>query len=315
MASSSIPPMLGQSISEAVIPDVKTTLNLFGIHSRTVSGAWHYPAHSHPQYEINYVLEGEQEITVNQSQYRQNAGDFALLRPGELHSSRSGNGKPFTYFCIHFDIDDQVFLSLLSRMKHVLFHADSSVVGKVKPALSALVELSSGLALAGAEGMTFAERMRLQAAVFELFGQLWEAFSAEADLQSSISYEKVELANQIQSRLQGMVFQQFKQTDADSADSSFGIADIAAEFGISLSHCNRVFRRVFGISPRVYLSRQMFHEARILLNDPRMSINQISAILGYRDIAHFSRQFKRWSGQAPTAYRRAHAEGPLRDQV
>ena len=303
--SSLIPSFLAHRISETIIPDVKTTLNLFGIHMRKVSGEWDYPEHSHPQYEINYVLEGEQSIMVNNCRYIQRAGDLVLLRPGDIHSSQSGDGKPFVYFCIHFDIDDIVFLASLSRLEQVIFPSGTAVASQAEPHLGRLVEISRGMT--GTDRTTLGQRMRLQSAVFDLFGQLWEALYAEAGLQSSISSAKVELAHQIQSRLRGILFQQFKQNGPP--DKYYGITAIAAEFGISASHCNRVFRQVFGISPRMYLSQQMLHEAKLLLDNPRMSINQISAILGYRDMAHFSRQFKRWYGKAPSEYRRLNQEG------
>ncbi|WP_425415503.1 helix-turn-helix transcriptional regulator [Paenibacillus borealis] len=35
-------------------------------------------------------------------------------------------------------------------------------------------------------------------------------------------------------------------------DSHYGFDDIASELGISASHCYRVFRQVFGTSPREY---------------------------------------------------------------
>ncbi|AIQ19783.1 AraC family transcriptional regulator [Paenibacillus sp. FSL H7-0357] len=297
MVSAFLPPVLGQSISETIIPDVKTTLNLFGMHLRKVSGEWDYPVHAHPQYEFNYVLEGEQLIIVNNHSYTQRAGDLVLLRPGDSHSSRSGNGKPFTYFCIHFDIDDKILISLLSRLNHVLFESDSTIAHKLGPVLSKLVEISKSIA----GDITMSQRMRLQSAVFDLFAQLWEAFSIDAHLSSSTTYEKVELAHQIRSRLQGLVYQQFKLELP--YDSHYGIDDIAAELGISTSHCYRVFRQVFGMSPRVFLSEQMLHEAKVLLDDPSLSVSQISGILGYRDIAHFSRQFKRWYGKSPREYR------------
>lgn len=298
MAASFIPPSLGQITSEFMIPDMKTTVNLFGIHLRRVSGEWDYPVHEHPQYEINYVLEGEQLMTVSGRSYIQRAGDLVLLRPGDAHSSRSGNNGPFTYFCIHFDIDDKIFLSLLSRMEQVLFPSESSVARQVQPVLSKLIDI------AGTDGnTTMAQRMRLQSAVFELFGNLWEAISNEVVLHSSSAYEKVELAQQIRNRLQGLVSQHFKQGAA--AERHYGINDIAREFGISASHCNRVFRHVFGISPRVYLSELVLHEAKLLLSNPRLSVQAVSSILGYRDIAHFSRQFKRWSGMSPSEYRLA----------
>ncbi|MBY0010571.1 AraC family transcriptional regulator [Paenibacillus typhae] len=297
MASAFLPSELGQNISEIIIPDVKTTLNLFGMHLRTVSGAWSYPIHAHPQYEFNYVLDGEQRIIVNSRSYSQRAGDLVLLRPGDSHSSQSGNGRPFTYFCIHFDIDDKILISLLSRLHHVLFKADSTIAHKLTPSLTRLVDISRQIH----GDITMSQRMMLQSAVFELFGQLWEAFSVEANLQASASYEKVELAHQIRSRLQGLVYQQFKQ-DAQE-DRTLGVDDIAAELGISSSHCYRVFRQVFGLSPREFLSRQMLHEAKVLLDDPRLPVSHISTILGYRDIAHFSRQFKRWHGKSPREYR------------
>ncbi|AIQ53989.1 AraC family transcriptional regulator [Paenibacillus sp. FSL R7-0331] len=297
MASAFLPPELSQNISEIIIPDVKTTLNLFGMHLRTVGGAWSYPIHAHPQYEFNYVLDGEQRIIVNSRSYTQRAGDLVLLRPGDSHSSQSGNGRPFTYFCIHFDIDDKILISLLSRLHHVLFPADSTIAHKLTPSLTRLVDISHQI-----QGdITMSQRMRLQSAVFDLFGQLWEAFSVEANLHSSASYEKVELAHQIRSRLQGLVYQQFKQDIQE--DRTLGVDDIAAELGISSSHCYRVFRQVFGLSPREFLSQQMLHEAKVLLDDLRLPVSHISAILGYRDIAHFSRQFKRWHGKSPREYR------------
>ncbi len=313
MASSFIPPSFGRSISESIIPDVKTTLNLFGIHWRKVDGEWSYPVHSHPQYEMNYVLEGEQAFIVNNKAYQQRAGDLVLLRPGALHASRSGNGKPFTYFCIHFDMDDPLFLSMLSRMEQVLFKAGTGAAEQLRPALLKLVELSRGMA--EAEGTSFAKRMGLQAAVFELFGQLGEACLAESGLHFKVSDQKAELARHIQNRLQSMVFQQFKPMDAHANERSLGIADIAADLGISSSYCNRVFKQVFGMSPREYLSVQMLHEAKMLLSDPRLTVNQISVILGYRDIAHFSRQFKRWHGQAPTEFRRLYMDSQASDET
>jgi AraC-like DNA-binding protein len=60
---------------------------------------------------------------------------------------------------------------------------------------------------------------------------------------------------------------------------------------------------VYGQSPRVYLSEMVLHEAKVLLGNPKLSIQNIATMLGYKDIAHFSRQFKRWSGVSPTCYR------------
>lgn len=296
MASSYLPPEMGQSISEIMIPDIRTTVNLVGMHLRRVHSHWEYPEHVHPQYEINVVLDGEQFMTVGGQDYLQRAGDLILLRPGDTHSSRSGNDAPFSYFCIHFDIDDRIFLSVLSRMEQVLFRSDSPVTHQVQPVMSKLIDIVSNT-----EKKTMAHHMQLQSAIFELFGHLWEAISNEVIHFSSSAYDKVELAHQIRNRVQGLLNQHFKQEGA--LEQHYGIDDIASELGISPSHCNRVFRQVFNQSPRAYLSELVLHEAKLLLANPRLSIHDIASILGYRDIAHFSRQFKRWSHISPSEYR------------
>lgn len=302
MAAPYLPPVLGDSLQELMFPNVKTTINLFGVHLRQVDGAWDYPMHEHSQYEINYVLEGEQLMTVNGKAYAQQAGDLLLIRPGEEHSSQSANGQPFTYFCLHFNIDDHLFLSLLSRMKQVLFPSGGLLTTQVVPVLHKLI------AIAGEDDETsIVQRMRIQSAVFELFGNLLEALSQEAISLSADSYERFELANRIRSRLQSIVSQTFKRSEETAvSDKHYGIDDIAEELGISVSHCNRVFRHVYGQSPRAYLSELVLHEAKLLLADPQLAVQTISSVLGYRDIAHFSRQFKRWAGVSPSDYRKQH---------
>lgn len=281
---------------EEMFPDVRTTLNLFGIHRRKVAGDWSYPPHEHPQYEINYVLKGRQAMKVNGVDFDQRAGDLLLLRPGDVHSSRSGDGRPFEYFCLHFDLDDRLFLSLLARMDQVLFPAASPIARKLRPALRKMLEPHSA-----ADARSVAGRMRLQAVVFELLAQLWEAVSAETQHLSPQAYGKVELAHQIAGRLQGLAAESFRRRQA--AEEPNGIRELAAGFGISVSYCNRVFREVYGLSPRAYWSELVLDEARRLLADPRHSVQAVSSLLGYRDIAHFSRQFKRWTGMAPSDYR------------
>lgn len=300
MAAPYLPPALGSSLQEFMFPNVKTTVHLFGVHMRQVDGNWEYPEHNHTQYEINYVLDGEQLMTVNGSAYVQQAGDLTLIRPGEAHSSRSANRQPFTYFCLHFNIDDHLFLSLLGRMMQVLFPSGGQLATQVAPVLHKLI------AIAGEDDDTsIATRMRMQSAVFELFGNLLEALSQEAISLSADSYARFELANRIRSRLQAIVSQTLKRSDENAvSDKHYGVEDVAEELGISVSHCNRVFRSVYGQSPRAYLSELVLYEAKLLLADPLLAVQTISSALGYRDIAHFSRQFKRWAGVSPSDYRR-----------
>ncbi|ASS64949.1 MULTISPECIES: AraC family transcriptional regulator [unclassified Paenibacillus] len=297
MADSAKPPEAGGSISETMFPDVKTTLNLFGIHKRQVRGNWQYPLHHHPQYEINYLLDGRQVMSVGGIEYAQGPGDLLLIRPGELHNSRSGDGRPFTYFCLHFDLDDRLFLPMLGRLEQVLFKEDSALARKVSPILRKMLEPELD-----PDSRSVSARMRLQSAVFELFALLWDAVSQEVSQLPPRTYGKEELAHEIAGRLQSISVLRFEP--GQGRDEGQGIREIASELGISVSHCGRVFREVYGQSPRAYWSSLVLHESRHLLSDSKYSIQMVAGMLGYRDIAHFSRQFKRWTGFSPSEYRK-----------
>lgn len=50
----------------------------------------------------------------------------------------------------------------------------------------------------------------------------------------------------------------------------------------------------------------LLRRAKVLLSDGRKPITDIALELGYRDPAHFTRAFRRWTGVAPSAFRAAH---------
>jgi len=66
---------------------------------------------------------------------------------------------------------------------------------------------------------------------------------------------------------------------------------------------------VYGIPPRQYRSRLKLRRAHLLLLDSGLSVQQVADAMGYGEVSHFSRQFKRWSGLSPQAYRQQQARG------
>jgi len=80
--------------------------------------------------------------------------------------------------------------------------------------------------------------------------------------------------------------------------------------GWSDSYFTRTFRSVFHITPKQYLTRELFARAISLLNDSEKSIKEIAAELMFSSDFNFSRFIKHYSGQTPTDLRKS-AKGPL----
>ncbi len=93
-------------------------------------------------------------------------------------------------------------------------------------------------------------------------------------------------------------------TDARYAEP-LGVDDMAAAAGLSRAHFSREFRRVFGVSPHVYLLTRRLERAAALLRDTDRSVTDICFAVGLQSLGSFTSSFTRTYGVSPTAYRAA----------
>lgn len=82
--------------------------------------------------------------------------------------------------------------------------------------------------------------------------------------------------------------------------------DFARIAGMSLSHFDRVFRRMVETSPRQYFLRVRVEAACRRLAESHDTIAAIAVACGFHDHAHFTRSFRRIVRLTPSAYRLAH---------
>ncbi|SFS70351.1 AraC family transcriptional regulator [Paenibacillus sp. 453mf] len=279
--------------TEFMLPDMNSTFRVFAAHYRTVDSDWSYPAHTHPFFEVNLVLSGSQRMRANGQPYLQQPGDLMLLIPGEEHESCAASPQGMTYYCIHFDVDEPAFRELLCARSRPFFEAGSELSKQIRPALDKLILLTLDEA-----GVRVQSRMMILSALFELFGALSHVLSQE---EHSTPSQINPTASYVASRLEQMVGDIENEDGETLAHET--VESIAQEVGYSTSSVNRMFSRAFGLSPRQYMSMLILKKAKLLLMDPDLSIEEISMKLGYKNIAHFSRQYKRWTDESPSQFR------------
>jgi len=79
--------------------------------------------------------------------------------------------------------------------------------------------------------------------------------------------------------------------------------ELAGRLGLSYERFRKVFRQKVGVSPGEFRIRRRLDTARRLLAHDRLTVKQTAYRLGYRDPFAFSKQFKRYTGLSPTAFR------------
>ena len=81
------------------------------------------------------------------------------------------------------------------------------------------------------------------------------------------------------------------------------IAEIARDVNLSRSQFTRLFRRIVGEPPAQYLHRRRLLRARVLIETTFLSIKEVMLQVGFNDPSHFTRDFVRLHGIAPSRVR------------
>ena len=91
-----------------------------------------------------------------------------------------------------------------------------------------------------------------------------------------------------------------------SYNSNFSLEEYATMCTMSKYHFLRIFTKIVGQTPLEYRNNIRMQHAVDLLLEEKMSIEQISALLGYSSASYFSTAFKQKYGLSPKQYQKSH---------
>lgn len=95
-------------------------------------------------------------------------------------------------------------------------------------------------------------------------------------------------------------------------DEKLSLDDLARSSHTSPSHLSFLFKARLEISPMLFVAAVKVTRARDLLQAPAgRSVTEIAAAVGFGDLRHFERTFKRWFGVTPSRFRNALRAHPL----
>ncbi|WP_127533561.1 AraC family transcriptional regulator [Paenibacillus kobensis] len=236
-------------------------------------------------YLMHYVLSGCGTFTDGDHEYELQQGSTFLIEPENLISYASSDSDPWQYRWIAFEGNDAAML------------------------LSA-----SGLLAAGPVKDSGRDRR-----IGVLYRNVFRALREGGDAAASRAAGYLQL-------LLGAYADSAAKTDKDAertgerGDSLIkmvthylstqyavpvSIEQMADALGYNRAYLSRVFKRETGVTPVAFLLRLRIDKARQLLRErPELTVEQIAASVGIPDALYFSKQFKRFYEQSPSAYRR-----------
>ena len=91
--------------------------------------------------------------------------------------------------------------------------------------------------------------------------------------------------------------------DMHISNADIDIDSMAQHAAVSRSHLNHKLKQILGVTPSEMIREARIKHARMLLEDPNRSVNDVAYACGFTDPKYFSKCFKASTGMSPTKYR------------
>jgi len=122
------------------------------------------------------------------------------------------------------------------------------------------------------------------------------------------SYRAARAARTVESRIVVLAKRAIRER---FGDPSFSLEDASLRAGVSKNHLSFEFSREAGETFTEYLSRTRVEEAKRLLATTSMLVYEVGERVGYPNVEHFSRVFKRWVGVSPARFKAGYGRDPV----
>ncbi len=90
--------------------------------------------------------------------------------------------------------------------------------------------------------------------------------------------------------------------DLNYSDQQLNNTRLANAAGISEVYLRKLFSNLFGITPAKYVADLRIEKAKSMLVSEYMSVSEVAEAVGFSNIYHFSKTFKRITGYTPTEF-------------
>ena len=274
---------------EAFQPLPDSSFRIFGYEVAEFDAPWHY----HPEYELTVILKSEGIRYVGNSMESFEAGDLVLLGPNLPHCWKNTPDSVGTASSIvvqwpeafmgHGWLDVEEFKSVrrLLQMAGQGIRFNQEVSARVKPMLAEMLEMQPFPRL-----IKFLEVLELLASVKNIH------FLCEQGFAYPLNYEDNQRINTVYNYIR------------EHFSERITLATLSDLVYMSEESFSRFFSRTMQKPLFTFLNEYRINMASKMLIETDMQVAEISFACGYESPPFFFRQFRKFGGMTPAAYRK-----------
>ncbi|QAY66900.1 AraC family transcriptional regulator [Paenibacillus protaetiae] len=258
---------------------------LFAGESQTVPGHRRGPK-VYDFFLMHHVLSGKGTFICEGKRYELHAGHTFLIKPEQLVSYEADGVNPWRYRWVAFHGGFAPQLVEEAGFTGSTHTADTGHSRRTAVLYGSIIR-------------TFREggpSAHLQAA-----GYMHLLCALYASARGNAAAETIRTAEGESEKL----FRQMVHYMSTQYAQPVSIEQMAESLGYSRAYLSRLFKQRTGDSPVTFLLKLRIDKGRHMLRErPELTIEQVAASVGLQDALYFSKQFRRFYHQSPTAYRK-----------
>lgn len=237
-----------------------------------------------PDYEIIYIVSGRIAFAVDGTEYECLPGGTILLEPFMTYSARRLTDEIDHYY-IHFEAGPAY---RLPDFKELVTGSQGPVFSpKELPQLNLMFSMLEN----DIQEKTSGYQTLLSVSFLRMVIYMCRARQRHRQIT-----ERMLTPRETQIVSDSMVYIE------NNLSSPLKITDISSHLGISENYLYKSFMSVMKISPSRYLLQYKVKRAEKLLRTGNYTVEQISKMLGFSSLFHFSKTFKDFFGASPKQY-------------
>ncbi len=239
--------------------------------------------HSHSCFELHFIMGGSYTYyEVDKPPLDLSAGDFILIPPYMEHQllQQTKDAETITI----------AFLLTMHELSALSLHIDS-MCKKIEPAMLTLIEM---IWKEASDASRYCTQI-IQNHMTSLLLCAVRLFDPPGSEERIVKGIHEAAAKDIESLI------------ADNSDIIFSVTALAEHLHLSEKQLTRIIQNEYGKTPKELIDSIKIRQAKKLLLESDMTLEQISDTLGFSDHNNFGRFFKRVEGLPPGVFR--HSKG------
>lgn len=262
---------------------------------------WKLKKHSHDYHQMLYILNGSGEYIIDNKIFPISKGKLFYIQPNQVHSlhTDTGKGNAVKTLDIKFHVNEK---ELEKKIK--LFKSEIILEEKHIP------EILKKIRKEGLKKDSFYNDI----SVIYLMEIIFKICRIHENYKKELKNEDVEKKVDIIEHEEGCTINDaFLKYIKKHYMEDLTLKKIAKGLGYNQSYICQQLKEIYNCTPMILLYKFRIKKAGELIINTDYSLKEVSELVGFKTIHHFSRKFKEYQGITPGQFRDEERDGIRKD--